>query len=96
MKRDYPLPCQLKKLARLAEQNKPMETVEYMRGLWWADTWGFHVNQKPGGVQLDLSTGGWSGNEDIIGVLQKSFFWLAHWKQSSRGGHYIFFIEGAK
>ena len=40
---------------------------------------------------LYLSTGGWSGNESIIGALQAShIFWLFAWQQSQRGGHYWF------
>ena len=40
---------------------------------------------------LYLSTGGWSGNEDIIGALQANhIFWLLAWTKSVRGGHYWF------
>lgn len=38
-----------------------------------------------------LSTGGWSGNEDIISAMQDNqMFWLMYWARTSRGGHYIF------
>jgi len=38
-----------------------------------------------------ISTGGWSGNEDIIGAMRSNFvFWSLYWCQSRRGGHYIF------
>jgi|GEM_PF-2949155 len=40
---------------------------------------------------LYLSTGGWSGNEDIIVALHHNFlFWSMYWLESRRGGHYWF------
>ena len=40
---------------------------------------------------LYLSTGGWSGNEDIIASLHYNFlFWSMYWRKSQRGGHYWF------
>lgn len=43
--------------------------------------------------KLYLSTGGWSGNEDIIVSLQQNFlFWSMYWERSVRGGHYRFII----
>lgn len=41
---------------------------------------------------LHVSTWGWSGNEDIIGHLQNTFFWFLYWRSSVRGGHYTFEI----
>lgn len=43
--------------------------------------------------KLDLHTWGWSGNEDIVGALQKTMFWFTFWKSSRRGGHYEFEIS---
>jgi hypothetical protein len=38
-----------------------------------------------------VSTGGWSGNESIIGAMQRNdMMWHLNWVQSRRGGHYIF------
>lgn len=38
-----------------------------------------------------VSTGGWSGNEDVIRALVKNHvFWALYWKQTRAGGHYIF------
>jgi hypothetical protein len=44
------------------------------------------------GEKLELHTGGWSGNESIIEVLQKNYFWFFYWTKSERGGHYYFEI----
>ena len=34
---------------------------------------------------LQLSTGGWSGCESVIGALRKSMFWMMYWEKSIRG-----------
>jgi hypothetical protein len=39
---------------------------------------------------LVLATGGWSDNEEIIMRLKSSMFWLKYWKESKRGGYYLF------
>lgn len=40
-----------------------------------------------------LATGGWSGNESLIGALQENFvFWSLCWQMSERGGLYVFRI----
>jgi hypothetical protein len=55
--------------------------------IWWGgDCGGF----KWRGKWLELHTWGWSGNEDIIDALQKTYFWSFFWKKSIRGGHYWF------
>src|SRR5690348_2281153 len=43
-----------------------------------------------------VSTGGWSGNEDVIGALQRNFiFWSFCWRATIAGGHYWFRIANA-
>ena len=40
---------------------------------------------------LELHTGGWSGNEDIIYALKENYvFWGLCWYKSMCGGHYWF------
>jgi hypothetical protein len=40
---------------------------------------------------IALSTGGWSGCEDIIGAMKNNqVMWAVHWFSSRRGGHHKF------
>ena len=48
-----------------------------------------HITDRPQ-MRLYLSTGGWSGNESIIGAFMETFFWMFFWYKSERGGHYWF------
>ena len=72
-----------------------------IKSAWWNPEWGW---SEEGGIADDalgsrggtirrylISTGGWSGNESLIGAMQKNrFAWMFTWEQSRRGGHYIF------
>jgi hypothetical protein len=38
-----------------------------------------------------LITGGWSGNESIIGAMQENIMlWMMYWESSYRGGKHVF------
>ena len=39
---------------------------------------------------LELTTGGWSENEDIINEISNTMFWFLWWHESKRGGYYKF------
>lgn len=44
-------------------------------------------------ITVRYSTGGWSGNENLIGALQDNLaFWMLCWYESRRGGGYTFRI----
>ena len=60
--------------------------LEYVRERWtYQDRWTVE------GDVLHLSTGGWSGNEDIIRAMQgNKVFWAICWISSRRGGWYEF------
>ncbi len=62
------------------------ELLDFVEPLWeYSDRFIRHHHN------LYLSTGGWSGNESIIGALQHNFiFWSMYWFRSQRGGHYWF------
>lgn len=87
----YPTRAELE--AILTFEGTPHEFVDYINSIWWHD--GFRVsngrdNFRKSVKRLHLSTWGWSGNEEIIGVLQQTWLWFMWWRQSNRGGHYIF------
>jgi hypothetical protein len=71
---------------------------KFMESIWHLRTWGWSEGEEDHewdkGSQVyryNISTGGWSGNESIIGALQSnSLLWALAWVQSRRGGHYIF------
>lgn len=67
--------------------------LEFVRALWMysADAW------QQNGDHLDVSTYGWSGNEDIVDALQANFaFWCMCWSNLQRGGHYLFDLSKFK
>ena len=54
---------------------------------WEFGSWGW---RQDGDIYY-LSTGGWSGNEDIIqALMENTMFHLMYWLESTRGGHYVF------
>lgn len=42
---------------------------------------------------LKLSTGGWSGNEDIMAALNKNFLFRRYFYSLHAGGHYVYKIR---
>jgi len=45
-------------------------------------------------IRFEYHTGGWSGNEEVIGALRENLcFFAFFWRKSTRGGHYYFIIE---
>lgn len=74
------------------DYEKLPELMEYVRGIWWMADWGFRSR----GRTFRLSTGGWSGNEEIIEALKRNaMFWMMCWRSSRRGGHYVFRLPAA-
>ena len=64
--------------------------LEYVEGLWRSPEWGISKE----GSEWSMSTGGWSGNEEIIEALGENvMFWMMCWVQSRRGGHYVFRVH---
>ena len=99
----YPLEEELEKIkAWDIKKDGVEELLDLIEGCWhWPDCCfvkktGFtHFFRKPC-IKLELHTGGWSGNEEIMGILQSSDFWILYWVKSERGGHYYFEIPMEK
>lgn len=77
------------------EQITISEFVDVMlRNGWHGADWGFVLHRKYRGKRkLELHTGGWSGNEEVIEAI-KSNICLTHFKMRyvmwKTGGHYYF------
>lgn len=79
------------------------ELFKFVRELWCFGDYGWKecesIDEISGkkGYCYYISTCGWSGNESIIRALQENeMFWHLNWKQSRRGGHYIFELKEFK
>lgn len=63
--------------------------MEYLQDRWLYPDYFTTV----GGGKYSVSTGGWSGHEELIGAMQANLmFWSLCWEESRRGGHYKFEI----
>lgn len=94
MEDKYPTQEELNKISHwnIVDNKEMLDFLSYIEQLWWTPEWGFEVKGKKV-ISLELHTGGWSGNEDIIGALQNNFiFWSMFWQKSVKGGHYYFKI----
>jgi len=81
----YPEEYKLKKIAEW-DYHDFKGLMDYVYDLWKYPQYWTNENGK-----ISISTGGWSGNEDIIAALmQNKMFWACCWMSSKRGGHYEF------
>ena len=62
--------------------------LEAVADIWFWPTYA-DINRQS--KKAELSTGGWSGNEDVISAMQDNIsWWTLHWYSIVRGGHYTF------
>lgn len=79
----------------------PIGWFKFIESIWHLRDWGWHEEDVPHEYRKDeivhqyqISTAGWSGNEDLIRSMEKNnMLWYTTWVQSRRGGHYIFEVE---
>lgn len=74
-------------------------------GNYWGDPepWGWtehggsvgerddEIEDDPASRYYEISTGGWSGNESLLGAMRRNVpLWRLTWVMNRRGGHYRF------
>lgn len=65
--------------------------IQWIEEYWDLDYGTISIDKtEQGKVTLELTTGGWGKNEDIIDMLVDTMFWLLWWQESKRGGYYKF------
>jgi hypothetical protein len=93
MSQDYPTDEDLKRLREWDDFKDPEGWFALAKkaGMYWPDD--DYWAEDPAGT-YHISTGGWSGNEDIISAMSDNFvMWTSTWVSHRRGGHYEFVIE---
>lgn len=86
---DYPTEEQLAEI-RAAE---PEKVLDLASAIWWQATSLCTYDLDNHETVLQMSTGGWSGNESVIeAMMANSLFWATHWLSTRRGGHYVFLV----
>lgn len=89
---DYPTEEQLERL-KTWDLNDPRGWLEYAQSLWSYQEWGWPE------LEGIVSTGGWSGNEEIIDAMQEAhmgLLWHQVWQMTKRGGHYMLILPKEK
>lgn len=96
---DYPTEGDLKAIRtwELKEREDYIALAKFVCNIWhWPNFATLTWKAKKVDV-LRLVTGGWSGNEDIVGALQENqLFGMVCWKKSERGGVHIYEIPELK
>jgi len=89
----YPTEQELEKIEKWPH-NDFRGLMDFIYDIWEFADWGWSEKKLKDAIKYDISTVGWSGNEDIIRALEKNpLFWTMCWVQSRRGGHYIFHVR---
>ena len=90
MKYGYPEEHELETIENWCHTDGFDNLMKYVHERWhWKEF--ITCTKELSQITYDCLTGGWSGNEELIGALERNqVFWAFCWYQSTRGGHYIF------
>lgn len=94
----YPTDADLERIAQWSYDDA-VSWFAFIKSLWWPAGWGWdeedtlerqHQSQRKV-HHYNLSTGGWSGNEELIDAMKRNYtLWAMTWRCSRRGGHFEF------
>jgi len=95
MHSEYPTDEEIKELVDLANKFDGVQaTIDCLEEIYNTTYGTLNIEKDENDdTVIQLSTGGWSGNEQIVGELQKTFFWARFWEAHYRGGHYKLTVE---
>lgn len=82
----YPTEAAYQRIKNWPVTLEPVALLDFIGSLWkYPDRW-----TVDDGIYT-VSTGGWSGNEDLLAALRENpVYWMTTWVKSVRGGHYVF------
>ena len=90
----YPTETELK-LIREWDYKDPHGWLDFIKTCWWSADWGWREQEyRDAGEKWRrclVSTGGWSGNEEIVEAMRGNLFlWHLTWEEHRKGGHFKF------
>lgn len=90
----------IKEWDRFDDQRGWFALIKASGNYWPDDSWGWSERDEEDEIVHDfvhvyeISTGGWSGNEEILGAMRaNNLMWTLTWQISRRGGHYTFHVK---
>ncbi len=90
----YPAEETLKAIEKWPYEDGFVELMEFVAKAWNEDYGKVEKEEREGEMVYKFVTGGWSGNESIIGALERNFvFWGLCWVKSERGGYFEFEVK---
>lgn len=72
-----------------SDWEKQDQLIEFLRSIWYFSDMGFTYNHP----YLEISTFGWSGNEEVIEALKNTNLWISRLEAHITGGHYFFRLD---
>lgn len=90
---EYPHESDLEKIKnwQFSDSKSYYDFANFIISLWKYEDF---ISLKSRSFQL--STGGWSENEEIMTEIESTIFQMVCWQSSRRGGHYVYELPDPK